>query len=327
MTAYPHEYSLYGLTVRSNRPLPGAPPPRGDAAGLVVDFAGRLEDTETLGSPFLRARVATLWHLDAATWLLRFFDSSDPRAWVFRASEGGGRLTVTWADDRTLPQIAPVLHGIGMALALHLRSAPLLHACVIAVGGAAIAVIGPSGAGKSTTAAAFVRGGFALLSDDIAALIVEGDTVTVHPGYQQLRLMADLARSLGWNPQELPRMPTVDDQVDKRLVPLAAAGGTFCPRSLPLRAIYMLRPRQAGNRATFETLTRRAALPQLMHNVFLAHCMDDIRRAAAWRSCAQLAATVPVRTVVPTDSLAALPCLVEALVADAADLDPIACAQ
>jgi hypothetical protein len=312
-------YSLYGLTVESNRPLVGAPSARGDEDRLVIDFAGALEPTDALGTPFRKNWLETLWHSGPGAWVLRYDDTASGAAWAMRADEGGERLTVTWSDDAMLEGAPFVVQGIGVALALHLQGVPLLHACVVETDGAAIALLGDGGAGKSTTAAAFVRSGLALLSDDLAALALSRDAVLVHPGYAHLRLFADTARVLGWDPTMHPRLPAALEGIDKRCIELDEAQGTFCARSLPLRAIYLLKRRVAtADRPRIEALPPLAALPLLMRNVFLRHYLDRPRLAQAWRDCALLAERVPVRTVAAPDSLATVAGLADALVEDAA---------
>ena len=64
-----------------------------------------------------------------------------------------------------------------LILILHLRSFGLfcLHAASLADRGRGVLLVGPSGCGKTTTAAALLRGGFTLLSDEMTAVPAEAD--------------------------------------------------------------------------------------------------------------------------------------------------------
>lgn len=59
------------------------------------------------------------------------------------------------------------------------------------LGGNAALFAGPSGTGKSSLAAALLRRGAALLSDDAVALELRGDTLIAHPGAALLCLRRD----------------------------------------------------------------------------------------------------------------------------------------
>jgi hypothetical protein len=315
MTGFPHEYALYGLTLRSSRPLAGMAPPRGSDDVVLVDFAGALED-DVAAAPFWKNGFETLWHLDDRTWLLRYEQPGmESYRWTLRY-DGGQRVTVRWDAEALMHDIPAVLQGPGIAAALHLRDVPLLHAGVIAVDGGAILLLGAPGAGKSTTAAALVRAGFPLVSDDLAAMSLADGRVLVHAGFPRLRLFTDSARAAGWNPDQLARAFVTPFLGDKRYVDVA--NGAFSAEPLPVRAIYLLAPRRkGGGEPLIAAMDRERVWPLLAENVYSLRFLDRARRARAMRDCATIAARVPVRGVEAGDDLAALPRLVEAIAADA----------
>jgi hypothetical protein len=315
MTELAHHYALYGLTLQSNRAMPGLLPARGGDDVVVIDFAGRVED-DPAATPFWTSGFETLWHLANETWLLAYRAAGvEGHHWTLRY-DGGARVTVRWDSEELLADIPPVLQGPGIAASLHLRGVPLLHACVIDVDGGAILVMGAPGAGKSTTAAALVRSGFPLVSDDLAALSLRGRDVFVHAGYPRLRLFADSARAAGWDPSHLSRTFVTPLLGDKRFVDLA--GGSFTPEALPVRAIYVLQPRRSGGGDPVVTpIDRAAAWALLAQNVYSLRFLDPTRRFRSVRDCAEVAARVPLRSVEAGDDLDALPRLVEVLTGDA----------
>src|SRR5258708_20495864 len=108
-----------------------------------------------------------------------------------------------------------------------------------------VVFVGAEGAGKSTTAAAFARQGFGVISDDVAALVEGPEGFRVMPAYPHLCLWQDSVEMLYGSADALPRFST---GWEKRRLALGDQGTRFANRSLPLGAIYLLanrRPAQA----------------------------------------------------------------------------------
>ena len=313
-----NQYAVYGLTLQSNRPMDGFAPVETEGPRVVIDFAGRPVERDE-GEPFFGNGFETLWHRDDGTWLLRYVDDRDGAFWTIELDAAGTRLTIRWTNDALLADIPAVLQGPGLAAALHLRGVPMLHASVLAIDDSAIALVGAPGAGKSTTAAAFVARGFALMSDDLGALDIDGSAVSVQAGYPRLRAFADSAHAAGFaDADDLPRVFDAEILGPKRYVTVSAAEGTFQPYATPLRAIYYLMPRILGMREpAIETLSKRQALPVLLQNLYSTRFLDERRRVPLIRAIAGVAATVPVRAVQTSDDLAALPRLVDTIASDA----------
>ena len=315
MSDFLHHYALYGLTLQSNRVMQGMTAAFSTSDVVVIDFAGPVEDSPD-SDPFWTNDFETLWHLSGETWLLEYRAKHlEGYRWTLRY-DGGSRVTVRWESDELLPDIPAVLQGPGIAAALHLRRVPLLHACVVDVDGGAILIMGAPGAGKSTTAGALVRSGFPLVSDDLAALSLVDDQISVHSGYPRLRLFADSARASGWDPSSLSRTFVSTVLGDKRFVDVAS--GSFTAASLPVRAVYLLRPRRSGGGApVIASIDRAAAWPLLAQNVYSSRFLDPSRRFQSVRDCATIAARLPLRSVEAGDDLATLSQLVDAVTSDA----------
>jgi hypothetical protein len=308
-----HAYALYGVTLHSTRPLPGLLPGRDDGDAIGIDFVGPTgSDPDT--PPFWTNGWETFWHLDADTWLLAYrAPGVDAHHWTVRY-DGGSRITVRWDTDALLKDIPAVLQGPGIAPSLHLRGVPLLHGCVVDIGGRAVVVMGAPGAGKSTAAAALVRAGCPLVSDDVAAMSVGNDDILVQAGYPQLRLFADSATAAGWDPLRLSRAFDTPLLADKLYVQLDA--GHFRADALPVHAIYMLQPRRAGSGNPIVTMVDRGeAWRILAGNIYAFRFLDAERRFRCVRDCAVIAARVPVRLVQAADDLGALPRLLDVLTA------------
>ena len=305
-----YRYAAYGLAIESNRPLPGLAPPRPQPQSIVIDFAGDMPRVD--GEPFFANGFETCWHRPTGEWVIRYGDHRDGSAWALTIDEE--RIVVGWTRQGVLDDVAPVLQGPGLAAALHRRGTPVLHGAVIAIEGGAILLIGAPGAGKSTTAAAFVRSGFALMSDDVAPLRMSPEGILAESGYPRLRLFAESARAAGW-PAELPRLFVDDVLGDKRFVELTAE---FCAEALPLTGIYFLRRREASLASPrIEPLAPRAATAMLMQNIYCARFLDAARTAGMLRAAARVVSEVPVRAVTAGNDLSALPRLVDAIATDA----------
>lgn len=94
--------------------------------------------------------------------------------------------------------------GLAFAAIIHQRGFLPLHASAVMKGGKAILICGNSGAGKSTTAAALLKRGFTLLSDDISLIKIDNDGVArVLPGFPQMKLWPESAELLGVEVEEL----------------------------------------------------------------------------------------------------------------------------
>ena len=103
----------------------------------------------------------------------------------------GTEVWASWSEALTVDDAATYLLGPVLGFLLRLRGTVCLHASGVVVGDRAIALLGPAEAGKSTTAAAFAKLGYPVLSDDLLALSDTGGTWVVEAGYPGLRLWPD----------------------------------------------------------------------------------------------------------------------------------------
>jgi hypothetical protein len=88
-------------------------------------------------------------------------------------------------------QWTALLTAQALPLAATVQGFEALHASGVALRGKAALFTGPSGAGKSSLAAALLRLGATLLSDDTVALKLHDDTLLAYPGAGLLQLRDD----------------------------------------------------------------------------------------------------------------------------------------
>ncbi len=178
-------YSVAGLTVASEFELPGF---SAACDGRPADVAVRLGPV-----PFdLDAPDASgpTWRLAGDLFLLRI-------PGIARFLLRGGREVMCEPEAAgRVGDLAPFFEGTAFGLLLHQRGEIILHASAVEVGGKAVLFCGRSGAGKSTLAAALVRRGHALVSDDLCAIRL-AEAPKVQPDGGRLRLWAQAIQRLG----------------------------------------------------------------------------------------------------------------------------------
>lgn len=234
-----YRHRLYGLTIESAFPLPGAP--------AVSRFEGPPDLT-------LSWEPESAW--DPAPWRITLPASSS--AYPDIGMAGDGCACLVWGDalrfviapgrDRVrlisraaMLEYAPTLVvGFVLGYLLYLRGVLCLHGSVLERGGQAFAVLGEGGAGKSTVAAALVRRGAVLLSDDLVVISRMAQCVRVEPGCASIRLDSTAAERVIGLGSDLPRVPYLDKLSWDFSGRLDAPDARYCLRSTPLSEMYVL---------------------------------------------------------------------------------------
>ena len=293
-------YRLYGLSVDTDRSLPGLSPV--DAPGpadlrMWLGTVPRAEFPESIGVPWYASpRVVVAEEpsmlafrtADGGFYRLRYADGTE-----FRVDAGGTRVACTWPADLTLEDAATYLLGSVCGFVLRLRGIPALHASAVALGDRAVAICGPAGSGKSTTAAAFAARGRPVLADDVVPLLAGTDGVRVQPAYPHLRLWPDVLGALGTDD-----LPPLTPNWDKRFRDLAA-DGAFHAAPLPLGAVYVLGGREAQDAPRLEPVAPADAVLTLVANAYMGWLPDAAARARDLALYGRVARAVPVVLVVP----------------------------
>jgi len=300
-------YSVFGLSLRTNRAVPGLIPLSTVVAADLRIWLGDM--------PLLRGHLGVpddLWYVSdggdgktpglqvwrvagGAYFRLRYADGTE-----FLVDRAGSQAWATWPDSSTLEDTATYLLGPVLGFVLRLRGITCLHASAVAVGDQAIVLLGPASAGKSTTAAVFSRMGHRVLADDIVALSEQDEVVRVQPAYPQLRLWPEAVALLYGTADALPRLtPTWD----KRALDLTTNGGRFQEQPLPLAAIYLLAERFPDPEPRIEAIQGCESLLTLLANTYVGYLLDPAMRGQEFESLGRLVASVHVRRVVPSADL------------------------
>lgn len=323
----PVSHALYGLRIAANLPIPGLTVQsefgRVDVriqlkegvtpAAVFSTTPGQYFYTSPIfgGNDESNLRVRML----AGGDYFGFFYSDGAR---FAVERQGREIWADWPENYTLEDACVYLIGPIIGFVLRLRGIMCLHASVIVVDGQAIALMGAPGAGKSTTAAAFARLGFPILSDDVAVLDDHVDRFLARPGYPRVNLWPNSVRALFGADDALP---PITPTWGKRFLPLDQNGYRFQAQPLPLSAIYILAEREERLAApVVEELTGSEAFTTVVANTYVNYLLDADMRVREFELLGRLVARVPIRRVRPTADPSKIFALCEAIAADAGQL-------
>ena len=298
-------YSLYGLNLASDFPFAHR---LGAGTG-----ASDLTFSETLHPPALAGRGFRLYSSpwrdetgESVAHLDRF-----PTAEVFRFPATAdfylepGRIQGHLLDPDRRDQMELRLLGPVLAYSLERLGLPALHASAVCLdAGGAVGFLAPSGGGKSSLAAALLRAGAELLTDDVLPIEENGGTFLARPGFPQMRLEPDTASLLGPTDGLLPITPD-----DTKLHVTAAA---FRDIPIPLAGLYLLERRPGPPQIL--SLSRREAVIELVRHSYSPYLVEAAglqpRRLDLF---ARLVRQVPVRRLLCPDGLEHLPRVADAV--------------
>jgi len=212
-------YSISGLSVASDMPLPGA-----IAADGVGERYVRLRRATVPVSLGAVAGRAPLCEIAGDRFLLRI-------PGIARFLISAGREIAFEIDERIAEADAAVfLGGVAFGILLHQRGQVVLNGSAVAVNGRAVVFCGASGVGKSALAAALVKRGYPMVADDICA-VSDG---SVHPDVAQLKLWQDAI-------ERLELADARGERVRSRLEKFHVQPAQVCAGAVPLGAVYAMR--------------------------------------------------------------------------------------
>jgi hypothetical protein len=313
-------HSIYGLSLRANRPLPGFSQvpsdskidlrvwlfpnaPLGEAAqGSMDAHVDEGEEEIRYISPWtgeFGIPLLTLHQLRGpGTYRLRYDDGTQ-----FLIDPAGTEIRAWWPAETSFEDTVTYLSGPVLGFVLHSRGILNLHASAVDVGGRALVLLGPAGAGKSTTAAAFARQGFPVLTDDLTAVLECENGFSAQPGYARICLTPEATQSFYGRADALPE---IAPNWDKRSLELGAPttggalGARFASQALPLGAIYVLGDREEGGSAhKVEPLDPQEGLKFLLANTYMQYLLTPEQRAREFPIIARVVAQVPLRKISP----------------------------
>ena len=278
MSAY--SYTAFGLCFAIEFPCPELVPGRGSPDVLIRYgvVPTTLAAAKKTGVRYQAVPGQLLLTVDGVA---RFLVRDGKEIIVERATE---------SDDDSLRLF---LLGSAMGALLQQRGVLTLHSSVIEVDGGCVGFLGQSGAGKSTLAAALLRRGYRLLTDDVCAVtLAPNATPLVHPGYPQVKLWADALTKLEASPEALR---PVRPHLDKHAWLVATA---YCAEVRPLRRLYVLGTTNTAD-LTVQMVESGEKFQVLKDHTYRELFLDGLDgRVSHFRLCAAVAQRVPVHRII-----------------------------
>jgi hypothetical protein len=229
----------------------------------------------------------------------------------------GTKIWATWPEDLTLEDTATYLLGPILGFVLRLQGTVCLHASAIVIQDRVAVLLGAAGAGKSTTAAAFAQRGYAILSDDVVALVDQRDTFLVQPSYPRIRLWNSSVEALYGRADVLPRIVPTHPTWDKRYLDLTQTGYQFQQHPLPLAAIYYLNEREDNFTCPhIDPMPIQQQSISLVSNTYTNYLLDKHKRAQEFEILSRLVKYIPIRQITPHVDMVRLPQLLDTVLQD-----------
>ena len=303
-------YGVYGVSLRSTWKLPL---PRVDRsprlATITLKPASAATFAKALESQPPADTALRIHHRlsDGSTYLrwmnqLEFLIRADGRTLLCRTLNADG------------PAALHTYLSLSLSFALINLGFEPLHSTTPVIDGGAVALLGDCGYGKSSLGASFLAAGFPLLTDDLLVLSPHNGTVLAHPGARRIKLMPNTARRIFGRHVRGMRLKRV---TPKLIIPLQGERAQTMP--VPLRAIYILTPPSkpvAAAGARIRNLTQAQACLALVRSTFNTVVTDADRLRRQFRQAAELAATIPIKSLSYPRSFELLSAVRDAVIAD-----------
>ena len=321
MSQSPNAYGAYGLTFVTDRPLDGLLPTANDGPRIPVRLHSSRPPPFPIDSVLLIERDMG----NGLTASVR--RSSDNRETycqyadgvVFRIGSAPVEVDGWWPSDEYIPQAATYLLGSVAGLVLQNLDAVCLHASTVNIDGFAVAFVGPPGTGKSTTAAALLRRGHSIITDDVAVIDEADGQPYVRRGYARLNLLDDAANALFLDSPQLTRSTRANGDDGKWMLNLNANSQLSSTTSVPLLAVYT----GSGQMVESHRIVRYKPLDAsllLLANTFASYATTSAAKARHFDCFTRLAERISVSHIYGPQDLDLIDSLCETIEADVAML-------
>jgi hypothetical protein len=276
------DYSVFGLRVRSELPLPELLDAEGSFEPQVTVTIGKAPEAPAAGAPP---------HLTGGGLLLEIADVA--RYFV----KDGSSIVVEPQPGVAEANVRLYLLGSAMGALLHQRGLLPLHANAIELGGRAFAFMGASGSGKSTLAAWFHDHGYRIIADDVCAVrFDEAAGPVVVPGLPRLRLWKEALKSSGRTPSHFSRSYAGDETWDKFDVPLPRESAVR--GEVELAGVYLL---GTSDKLDISRLRGLEAAEAVFANTYRGSYVPAVGNVELhWELCVQLVTKTPVFSLLRT---------------------------
>lgn len=292
-------YYIYGLPVSSSRPISLLDEQPTLPGGIAVIWTTEATTTPAPGlywkpapsnesRPGKRFTIFSAETPEGILHKLRFITDTG----ILEAVIAADRATVWMIHEPAEPASNLDSYFVGTVLGclLRLRGVVCLHASAVNIGGQAVIFLGRKKSGKSTTAAAFAKLGYKILSDDISALSIQNGRFSIQPGYPKVRLRPKSLAVI--HPESKIDFVSVYSHRDSRYSDIE---DSFWNTPLPLGAIYVMGEtvEEDGIPSVEEIASER--MIHLHANTFGSFMIMTEERKQEFEFLSRLATAVPVR--------------------------------
>lgn len=316
LAAETSKHRLFGLTLASDFAFES----RLTSGRGPVDLTFSASSSAPVGEQPGRPLFSSPFKDEAGQRLARLYELGDGellrfgRALDFYFAEGGVHCHLQDPEDRRFVEIR--LLGAVLAYWLERRSICALHASAVVVDGQAVAFVASNHGGKSGLAAAMMRLGKPLLTDDLLPIEERQERFLARAGYPQMRLRPDAAEHfLSDGLRRVPRrlgklwVPVGPDRLGAFHAEAAPAGCLYLPERLP--------PGSGTGEIRIAPLSRREAVIELVRRSFSPFLVEAVGlQPERLGRLGRLVGQVPVRRLLYPSGLGELPRVCQALLAD-----------
>jgi hypothetical protein len=280
-----HIYGVHGLVVRSPFPL-RAPHAEGEVDLTIVYTSTRVDVT---GEVVLR-------HATGTSEAIAFRPPSGGLVlnvgarWQFALDHDGSRLTIFSDDDSGIEHV--LAEGMAMALALHERGLPTLHANAVSVDGRLVLFAGASGQGKSTMAALMLGAGGVAVADDLVRLQRTEHGLVAFPGNRGIRLRPSATEMI--TSLDLDHLGTATSP-DNRTVITEMRHLDLGP--MPVAAVVLPAPNRTNTDVRVERLTAAEALVAVLQATRVIGWLKPAAHRHTFTTAQEIVRNVPILRV------------------------------
>ena len=294
-----HYYRIYGLSVGSSRKINLLDELQ--ASGIDLSFTWTTEPASTPDADLVWQRITTR-QLESKERTL-FFRAESAHGTYFKISfttdhghllvlldPGKTKVYVIHSKNETESNMDSFFVGAIIGCIMRLRGLLCHHGSVINIDGQAVILVGKKKSGKSTTAKAFSKLGFKVLSDDIAVIkYIHGDFF-VEPGYPKVRLRPQPL--MVFYPDITYDFVSVYSHRDSKYSDL---GDSFWDTPLKLGAIYLLNEAGETDEASFVKPASAERLVHLHSNTFAGYILSPQEQKQEFEALGLLSIKIPVK--------------------------------
>lgn len=292
-------YHIYGLNIRSSRQIDLLVEKTNSIVDLSVIW---LTDTSFSPMPDLIWEQINGKELNNRK-LISFFSAETAEGLLYKVcfkNETGEMSLLLGPDKKNLWLIYDKMEldsnldsyfvGVIMGCVLRLRGIICLHASVVNIEGKAVLFLGKKRSGKSTTAAAFAKLGFKVLSDDIAVTTYLNNEFYIQPGYTKIRLRPKSLAAI--HSSVIDNFPSVFSHRDSRYVNIEE---NFQDEILPVKAVYLLSEASEINAKPYIEPVLGESIIRLHENIFASYIITPNIRRKEFEILSLLALHTPIR--------------------------------